>query len=156
MSSEASEQETFTRICLLGTGSFGNVLKVKSSKTNEVVAVKVFNRTTTKRESAMREFKTMRRLTHVNVVSALKFYEGKDKFYLLMELCEHNSLKELMTVRLTFTDTEAKFFMRDVLNGLIYLHAEGVVHRDVKLANLLLDLHLNVKSPSSSGTQNVV
>lgn len=71
---------------------------------------------------------------------------------MIMELCQNNSLKgnhktneEFLRSRVRVTEIEAKYYMGQLIAGLEYLHAEGVVHRDIKLGNIFLNYRMEIK-----------
>lgn len=58
---------------------------------------------------------------------------------ILISLCEGGSLQSILSKFGKFKESLVKVYMRDILEGLIYLHDHGVVHRDIKSANILVD-----------------
>jgi serine/threonine protein kinase len=73
------------------------------------------------------------------------FFEDEDNVYILLELCENKSLSELMRKRGTLTEFEARYYCKQIINALKYLQSKKVLHRDLKLGNLLLDGKMNIK-----------
>lgn len=55
------------------------------------------------------------------------------------------TLNDLIKRKRRFTESEVKYFMLQVLDGLEYLHAQKIIHRDLKLGNLFLNEHMNIK-----------
>ena len=87
-----------------------------------------------------REIRIMRTLHHENIV---KLYEvlhdtQNDIVYLIMEYADCGSLQHLIDSRIKFSDHDLASIFRQVLNGLIYLHEQGIVHQDIKPSNILL------------------
>ena len=62
-----------------------------------------------------------------------------------MEVCEGGDLLNYVRKKRKLTEDVAKFLFKQVVEGLIYCHSKGIVHRDIKLDNLLLDQYGNVK-----------
>lgn len=74
------------------------------------------------------------------------FFEDEDNVYLLLELCENQTLADLMRRRWFLTEFEAAYYMKQIINGLKYMHRVGrVLHRDLKLGNLFLDKNMQIK-----------
>ena len=62
-----------------------------------------------------------------------------------MDLCKNQTLIEIMRRRKKLTEFEAGYYINQLLNGLMQVHAYKVVHRDLKLGNLLIDENLQVQ-----------
>jgi serine/threonine protein kinase len=73
------------------------------------------------------------------------FFEDRQNCYILLELCHNQSMNEMIKRRKRLTEPETRFFMRQLLEAVIYLHDQLVIHRDLKLGNLFLDKNLNIK-----------
>lgn len=65
--------------------------------------------------------------------------------YMTLELCPSGSLMDLLRRRKRFTEPEARFFMIQLIGACYYMHGQSVIHRDLKLGNLFLDAHMNIK-----------
>jgi len=65
--------------------------------------------------------------------------------YILLELCPNQTLSELLKRRKRLTELEVQCYTSKVLNALSYLHANRVIHRDLKLSNLFLGKELKLK-----------
>ena len=102
-----------------------------------------------------------RSLQHKHVVQFYSFFEDKDNMFILLELCRRRvstifllcfilygylqSLMELHKRRKALTEPEVRFFMRQILLSVTYLHSQHVIHRDLKLGNLFLNDDLDIK-----------
>lgn len=131
----------------LGEGAYSKVKEVLDTETLErraakIMKVKRLRRIPRGEQNAQREIQVHRKLRHENVVRLIDvfFIEEKEKFYMIMEYCPV-VLKELLdsvpTMRLPIWQS-AEYF-RQLMCGLEYLHAHGIIHYDIKPGNLLLD-----------------
>lgn len=81
----------------------------------------------------------MQKLKHPNIVQYIKTVQAENSLNIILEFIEGGSLyKNLSTMKDNFDETLAAIYIEQILQGLKYLHREGVVHRDVKAANILL------------------
>lgn len=90
------------------------------------------------REALRNEVSIHRQLKHPAIVSLVAYWEDSFRIYLLMDLVAGPSLEALVTSRGRLSEQEASLYVRHILEALSYLHANRIVHRDLKLANLLL------------------
>jgi serine/threonine protein kinase len=76
--------------------------------------------------------------SHINVLKCLGVDLYPSEVWILLELCEGRSLADIMRERRgSFSEEEISAILRQVLEGLCYLHKRGIVHRDIKASNLL-------------------
>ena len=87
----------------------------------------------------------MRRINHPNVCKLFSTVDGVDKFYMVMEYCQGGDLLEYINKHGYIFEDEAKKLFRQIVNAVAVCHASGVVHRDLKCENILLDEHGNAK-----------
>ena len=76
---------------------------------------------------------------HKNVVKLYDSFETKSHLCFVMELCAGGDLLSFVRRRKKLDETQAKFLFKQVAKGLAYCHRNRVLHRDIKLENLLLD-----------------
>jgi serine/threonine protein kinase len=132
---------------VLGRGSFGTVYEAQEKGGEKrKVALKIMKKMTIRTKGllsrVLREIKIHRPLKHPNIVSLLHYFEDKRVVCLVLELCpDGQTVLSMLREHVKSWETEreqwAKRIIRDVANGLAYLHDRGIVHRDVKLSNLL-------------------
>ena len=76
--------------------------------------------------------------SHPNVQDLIEFVVEDDKAYIISSLCRGGDLAQALEMRGCLCEEDAKNVMSGILNGLAHLHSRGVVHRDIKLENILL------------------
>ncbi len=139
----------YTKGKLLGKGGFARCYEVVNIETGKVSAAKVVTKASLVKNRAkqklMSEIKIHRSLHHPNVVSFEQFFEDSENVYMLLELCVNQTLNELVRRRRRLTELETKCYMMQLIDGLKYLHAHRVIHRDLKLGNLFLTEKMELK-----------
>ena len=113
-----------------------------------VVAVKMIPLVTDDDELAQvhSEIATLRRLRHPNVVRHFATYQSLDSLWLAMEFCEGGSVDNVaQQLAAPLPERVIAYVCREVLQGLVYLHKQHIIHRDVKCGNLLLTQDGHVK-----------
>ncbi|KAG8062802.1 hypothetical protein GUJ93_ZPchr0003g17526 [Zizania palustris] len=136
---------------LLGRGTFAKVYHARSLAGGEAVAIKVLDKIELAAAGmatrVLREVTAMRRLRHPNVLRLHEVLATRSKMYLVMELAPGGDLlsrlASLPSRRLP--EHAARRVFLQLVSALIYCHARGVSHRDVKPQNVLLDADGNLK-----------
>lgn len=134
---------------MIGKGSFGKVYMGLNVQTGQLIAVKQVQITNDEdKEQALSlqaEISLMDRLRHPNIVALLgSEYEG-DKLNILMEYVAGKPLDSLLEEFGVLNVTTIQRYTRQLLSALKYLHNNGVVHRDIKGKNILVDSLGNCK-----------
>jgi len=140
--------DIFEKTEQVGEGTYGQVYKAKNKETGEVVALKRVRMDNEKEGfpiTAIREIKILKVLNHKNIVRLKEivtskgsdYNQGKGSIYMVMEFCDHD-LTGLTDAGQKFTVPQIKCYMKQLLEGLAYCHAQKVLHRDIKGSNLLI------------------
>ncbi|XP_042422203.1 probable serine/threonine-protein kinase At1g54610 [Zingiber officinale] len=136
--------DTFEKIDKIGQGTYSNVYKARDLLTGKVVALKKVRFDNMEPESVKfmaREILILRRLDHPNVVrlEGLVTSRMSCSLYLVFEYMEHDLAGLAASPTIKFTEPQVKCYMRQLLSGLEHCHSNGVLHRDIKGSNLLID-----------------
>lgn len=133
----------------LGRGTYGKVKKAVEKGTGSTVAIKLIQKEKITddldRVHLQREIEIMSSLKHPNIIQIYEVFENKDKIIIVMEYASVGELYDYVNDRLRITENEARSFFRQIVSAVHYCHKNGVVHRDLKLENILLDEHRRVK-----------
>ncbi|XP_066289008.1 uncharacterized protein [Branchiostoma lanceolatum] len=134
----------------LGEGSFAKVREGLHAVTGEKVAIKVIDKKTAREDAYIsrnlrREGRLMQLLRHPNIVQLLEILETENSYYLVLELCEGGDLMEHICKKHRLEEPEVRRYLRQVVSAVQHLHDAGIIHRDLKVENLLLDENMNVK-----------
>ena len=139
----------------IGKGGFAEVFKATDNNTNQIVALKICEKPVTKGSSGRdtkdkkysleAEFKLARELSHTNIITyyGLDYLEGTDHLgrtlsypVLIIEYATEGSLLDFMKNNL---DKATKHkLIKDIIEGLAYLHEQDIIHRDLKPGNILI------------------
>lgn len=128
----------------LGEGGFGKVLLGKHKKTNEKVALKLIKSSFMDNSNDVgrifAEASALKNLNHENIVKIKNFFTLNNmQFIFVMEFLEGGELKEYINKKKRLNEEEAQKFFIQIVDAIYYCHRQGIIHRDLKLENILLD-----------------
>ncbi len=127
----------------LGAGGMGTVFKARHRRMKRVVALKVLSRETAGQSNFaqrfQREVETIAQFSHPNIVMAFDADEAENGLFLVMEFVDGSDLGHEVMNGGRLATRDAVDCILQAARGLAYAHDHGVVHRDVKPANLLRD-----------------
>ncbi|KAI0796666.1 kinase-like domain-containing protein [Abortiporus biennis] len=133
--------QNYTIVSQVGEGTFGKVYKARGEY-GDVVALKRI-RMEAERDgfpvTAMREIKLLQSLRHPNVVQLWEMLVANASVYMVFEYMDHDLTGILSQTQFSFTDAHLKSLCEQMLKGLEYLHHKGVIHRDIKGSNILIN-----------------
>lgn len=133
----------------LGKGGMGAVYKAQHKRMKRIVALKMLPSSATKSPELVkrfqREVEAAARLSHPNIVTAHDADEAKGVHFLVMEFVEGRDLHALVKEEGALSVARAVDYVTQAAKGLEYAHSQGIIHRDIKPHNLLLDKKGTIK-----------
>ncbi|CAM8927876.1 unnamed protein product [Rhodiola kirilowii] len=136
--------DSFEKIDKIGQGTYSNVYKAKDTITGDIVALKKVRFDNLEPESVKfmaREILILRKLDHPNVIKleGLVTSRMSCSLYLVFKYMEHDLAGLAASPDIKFTEPQVKCYVHQLLSGLEHCHNNGVLHRDIKGSNLLID-----------------
>ncbi|CAI5798907.1 death-associated protein kinase 3 [Podarcis lilfordi] len=137
----------------LGSGQFAIVRKCREKKSGLEYAAKFIkkrrlssSRRGVSREEIEREVDILREIQHPNIITLHDIFENKTDVVLILELVSGGELFDFLAEKESLTEEEATQFLKQILDGVHYLHSKRIAHFDLKPENIML-LDKNVPSP---------
>lgn len=137
----------------LGSGQFAIVRKCKEKSTSIEYAAKFIkkrrlssSRRGVSREEIEREVNILREIQHSNIITLHDIFENKTDVILILELVSGGELFDFLAEKESLTEEEATQFLKQILDGVQYLHSKRIAHFDLKPENIML-LDKNVPIP---------
>ena len=135
--------DEFTVGPLLGEGGFAAVFRCREASLGRDVAIKVLDLdrspVPTLAERFVREAQLIAQLEHPSIVPIYKVGRREDVLYIVMRCVDGPSLRQVLGENRRLSVSDAARIARQVADALAYAHSEGVVHRDIKPDNILID-----------------
>ena len=145
-------QNVFIRGEIIGTGSFSIVYRVTHQNTNKIYAMKIIPKEDySKNKLALmdleNEIKIQKLVNHPNVVKSDFSFSDALYHYFVLEYCPGGTIRNYLSNSRHFhlSEPEIRKIIKDVIQGLVYIHGLEIIHHDIKLENLIIDSNGNVK-----------
>ena len=129
----------YKRIRYLGSGSYGSVYMAKNITTDNIVAIKIIE----KEEGNMiddmeiqNEINILKKLSHPNIVKVYEFFDSPLNFFIVTEYCKKGEL--FSYIKNVYQEKQLSVLFYQVFSGLVYLHEKKILHRDLKLENIMV------------------
>ncbi|PNT65323.1 hypothetical protein BRADI_4g40416v3 [Brachypodium distachyon] len=144
------QADSFDKIDKIGQGTYSNVYRARDRETGRIVALKKLQFNSMDAESVrfmVRQILVLRRLDHPNIIKleGLATSHVSQRLYLVFEYMEHDLAGLIATPGFKLAEPQIKCFVQQLLHGLDHCHKNGVLHRDIKSSNLLIDSNGTLK-----------
>ena len=150
----------------LGKGGFGEVFLSTLKGKKGVFATKKIDKKDTdsneeKRKLLKNEIKLLKLLNHPNIIKLEDVKSTKDNYYLVMEYANGGSIEEYLEKyeeknKKYFSEEIIQYFMKQIMNALKYIHSQKVIHRDLKLENIMLNYDNDIDRKSGNLFKSII
>ncbi|KAF0695284.1 Aste57867_13901 [Aphanomyces stellatus] len=127
---------------VIGSGRFGKVRRATHRLSQQVVAMKIYNKAQVKVDDQIdlirKEIDIMKEIDHPNVVRLYEILETSEYILIAMELCEGEDLGKLITRRNRLNEATARAIFQQLIEAISYLHRNNIIHRDIKPDNVFI------------------
>ncbi|XP_017416125.2 cyclin-dependent kinase C-2 C isoform X1 [Vigna angularis] len=136
--------DSFERLDKIGQGTYSNVFQAREIETGRMVALKKVRFDKLKDDSIRfmaREIAILRSLDHPNIMKldGIITSQQSNNIYLVFEYMEHDLAGLVASPDIKFTESQIKCYMRQLLSGIEHCHLRGIMHRDIKVSNILVN-----------------
>ncbi|KAI0013468.1 kinase-like protein [Xylariaceae sp. FL0662B] len=146
-SSDRRDGATYQVGKMLGKGGFAVCYEGQLPGSRKKYALKIVkSKMPSKMEQKFQtELQIHSKMRHLNIVQFLRAFAFDCSTYLVLELCPNGSLMDMVKRRKGLTEPEVRFYSVQIAGAIKYMHAKGVIHRDLKMGNIFLDKNMNAK-----------
>uniref|UniRef100_A0A672J0V0 Serine/threonine-protein kinase PLK n=1 Tax=Salarias fasciatus TaxID=181472 RepID=A0A672J0V0_SALFA len=141
--------KSYSKGKLLGKGGFARCYEMTDLSNNKMYAVKVIPQSRVskphQRDKITNEIELHKTLSHKHVVKFSHHFEDQENIYIFLELCSRKSLAHIWKARHTLTEPEVRYYLKQIISGLKYLHSRGILHRDLKLGNFFVNENMELR-----------
>lgn len=133
----------------IGHGAFSTIHLAHHDILKTKVAIKIISKRKMQTDPIYKkcliEIETLQSLDHPNIVKLFEVLESEKSIYLILEYCSQGDLYSHLNNKIKFTENEARNYFRQLISAMVYIHARGFAHRDLKLENVFLGTSNNIK-----------
>jgi serine/threonine protein kinase len=135
--------DDFILVKTVGKGSFGKVVMVRKKDDSKIYAMKILKKEMVLKrkqyEHTLAERRILENIDHPFIVSLRFAFQTEHKLYMVFDFFNGGELYHYLSEGGRFTEDRARFYAAEIASALDYLHRHGVVYRDLKPENLILD-----------------
>ncbi|XP_030473758.1 cyclin-dependent kinase C-2 C-like isoform X1 [Syzygium oleosum] len=136
--------DSFEKLEKIGQGTYSSVFRARELANGRMVALKKVRFDNFQPESIQfmaREISILRRLDHPNIMKLEGIITSRlsNSMYLVFEYMEHDLSGLISSPQIMFSDAQVKCYMKQLLSGMEHCHLHGVIHRDIKASNILVN-----------------
>ena len=140
--------EDFELLKVVGRGSFGKVMMVKKKDDGRIFAMKILKKEFVigrrQVEHTKAEKNVLMKLNHPFIIKLYYAFQTADKLYMILDFVNGGELFHHLRSVGYFTEERAKYYAAEIALALIHIHSLGIIYRDLKPENLLLDYTGNI------------
>lgn len=134
---------------LIGKGTYGKVYESTHKLTGKKVAIKCIEKTTVKNFKKMQkifnEIDILSGLTHRNIIKLFEIFENPKYYFFVTEFAQKGDLYKMLNKSTFFNESQIFLILKDILSALDYIHSKKILHRDIKLDNILITNEYQIK-----------
>jgi len=130
----------------IGKGTFGKVYKCTHLTFRNKNATKILKKNISKLDYWIRiksEFEILKTINHPNIIKYIDSYENSEYYFIVLEYKKLGNLTNLLKTKKIISESTVKKIILQIANALQYLNSLGIVHRDIKPDNILIDINEN-------------
>jgi serine/threonine protein kinase len=133
----------FSLICVIGKGSYAEVILARKKDTNKIYALKILKKKKIEQKNQNGHVKTERNILidiqHPFIIKLAYAFQNEKKLYFALEYCPGGELFNLLQKKRQFSEDTAKFYIVQIILALEHLHKQDIIYRDLKPENVLID-----------------
>ncbi len=139
----------FILVKALSSGAYGKVILARKKNTDDFFAIKVLDKQKMMEknvvEYVINEKNILSQMSNEFIVRGVYTFQSKKFLYMVMEFMKGGDLSSLLEQVGSFDEDTAKYYLAQIVLALEYLHSKGVIHRDLKPDNILIDSEGRIK-----------
>lgn len=133
----------------LGAGKFGSVYVARERRTGFIFALKVLDKAQLVKHRVehqlRREIEIQSHCRHVNILRLYNFFFDDHRVYLMLEMAPGGELYALLQSRRTFSEARSAWYIKQMVEAMLYCHKKNIIHRDIKPENILIGMRDTLK-----------
>ncbi len=140
--------DDYTFVKIIGKGAFGQVYLTSKAGSSEYFATKIIKKTLAESAKVKKyfhnELKILKEIKHKNIMQLIEIKQTSENYYLICELCNGGNLRQCLDKNIKlynkpFSEEITQYLMRQIVEAIKYLHGLHIMHRDLKLDNILVN-----------------